>query len=44
MLILRGSPALSPSRCQKLLHDLSAAGVPVRAVGAEFVHLAEVRG
>jgi phosphoribosylformylglycinamidine synthase len=43
MLILRGSPALSPSRCQKLLHDLSAAGVPVRAVGAVFVHLAEVR-
>ncbi|MFO1451650.1 MAG: phosphoribosylformylglycinamidine synthase, partial [Opitutaceae bacterium] len=43
MLILRGSPALSPSRCQKLLHDLALAGVPVRGLGAEFVHLVEVR-
>ncbi|PAW67812.1 MAG: phosphoribosylformylglycinamidine synthase [Opitutia bacterium Tous-C1TDCM] len=41
MLILRGSPALSPFRLQKLLQDLQGAGLPVRAVGAEFVHLAE---
>jgi len=42
MLILRGSPALSPSRLQKLLQDLVAAGLAVRAVSAEFVHLAEL--
>ena len=41
MLILRGSPALSPFRLQKLLDALVAAGLPVRAVAAEFVHLAE---
>jgi len=41
MLILRGSPALSPFRCQKLLQDLTTAGVPVRRLGAEFVHLIE---
>ena len=42
MLSLRGSPALSPFRLQKLLDDLVAAGLPVRAVAAEFVHLAEL--
>ena len=42
MLILRGSPALSPFRLQKLLDDLVAAGLPVRAVAAEFVHVAEL--
>ena len=42
MLILRGSPALSPFRLQKLLADLVAAGLPARAVGAEFVHLADL--
>ncbi|MDB6092906.1 MAG: purL [Verrucomicrobia bacterium] len=41
MLILRGSPALSPFRLQKLLQDFTAAGLPVRAVGAEFVHVVE---
>jgi phosphoribosylformylglycinamidine synthase len=41
MLILRGSPALSQFRLQKLLQDLNAAGVPVSAINAEFVHLAE---
>ncbi len=41
MLILRGSPALSHFRLQKLVQDLAAAGLPVRAIGAEFVHLAE---
>src|SRR5687767_9888991 len=42
MLILRGSPALSPSRLQKLLQDLDSAGVPVRAIAAEYVHVAEL--
>src|ERR1051326_4187479 len=41
MLILRGSPALSPFRVQKLLSDLTAAGLPVRSLSAEFVHVAE---
>ena len=44
MLILRGSPALSQFRLQKLLQDLTAAGLPVRAASAEFVHVAEVNG
>ncbi|HVS51121.1 MAG TPA: phosphoribosylformylglycinamidine synthase [Opitutaceae bacterium] len=44
MLIFRGSPALSPFRLQKLAQDLKAAGVPVRALGAEFVHLVETTG
>ena len=42
MLILRGSPALSTFRLQKLLQDLAAAGLPVRALGAEFVHVCEL--
>ncbi len=42
MLILRGSPALSQFRLQKLLQDLTAARVPVRAISAEFVHVAEL--
>ncbi len=41
MLILRGSPALSPFRLQKLLQDLVAAGVPAHALSAEYVHVAE---
>ena len=41
MLTLRGSPALSPFRLQKLLADLTAAGVPARAVAADFVHVVE---
>ena len=44
MLILRGSPALSPFRLQKLLQDLIAAGLPARAISAEFVHVAELAG
>src|SRR5262245_40655292 len=44
MLTLRGSPALSPFRLSKLLQDLTAAGLPVRALNAEFVHVAEVNG
>jgi phosphoribosylformylglycinamidine synthase len=41
MLILRGSPALSTFRLQKLLQDLNAAGVPARVISTEFVHVAE---
>jgi len=41
MLTLRGSPALSTFRLQKLLQDLTAAGLPVRAIGTEFVHVVE---
>ncbi|MFZ5493944.1 MAG: phosphoribosylformylglycinamidine synthase [Verrucomicrobiota bacterium] len=44
MLILRGSPALSQFRIQKLLADLVSAGLPARALTAEFVHLAEIEG
>jgi phosphoribosylformylglycinamidine synthase len=44
MLILRGSPALSHFRLQKLLQDLTAAGVPARAIAAQFVHVVEVDG
>ncbi len=44
MLILRGSPALSPFRLAKLLQDLSAAALPARALGAEFVHVIELSG
>ncbi len=42
MLILRGSSALSPFRLEKLRADLAAAGLPVRALAARFVHLAEL--
>lgn len=41
MLILRGSPALSPFRLQKLLSSLTAASVPVRRLSAQFVHVVE---
>ncbi|MDB6151710.1 MAG: purL [Chthoniobacteraceae bacterium] len=44
MLTLRGSSALSDFRLQKLQQDLLAAGVPVRGLGAEFVHVAELTG
>ncbi len=41
MLTLRGSPALSNFRLQKLLQDLTAAGLPVHAIATEFVHVVE---
>ncbi|HWA29331.1 MAG TPA: phosphoribosylformylglycinamidine synthase [Lacunisphaera sp.] len=44
MLILRGSPALSPFRLAKLLQDLNAAGLPIKAVNADFVHVVEPSG
>ena len=42
MLILRGSPALSPFRLQKLLQDLHATGVQPRAITAQFVHVIDL--
>ncbi|WP_221030372.1 phosphoribosylformylglycinamidine synthase [Actomonas aquatica] len=44
MLILRGSPALSPFRLQKLLDGLTAVGIPARAITADFVHVVEAEG
>ena len=44
MLILRGSPALSTFRLQKLLQDLTATGLPIHAISAEYVHLVETAG
>ena len=44
MLILRGSSALSSFRLAKLLQDLTAAALPIRALSAEFVHLVELTG
>ncbi|MSU64797.1 MAG: phosphoribosylformylglycinamidine synthase [Opitutus sp.] len=44
MLILRGSSALSEFRLQQLLQDLTAAGLPARALSAQFVHLVELSG
>ncbi len=44
MLTLRGSSALSEFRLNKLLNDLVSAGLPVRALSAEFVHVAELTG
>jgi phosphoribosylformylglycinamidine synthase len=42
MLTLRGSSALSPFRLEKLRADLVASGLPVRALAARFVHVAEL--
>ena len=44
MLTLRGSSALSPFRLEKLRADLVASGLPVRALAARFVHVAELAG
>jgi phosphoribosylformylglycinamidine synthase len=44
MLILRGSPALSTFRLQKLLSDLTAAGLPIRTLSAQYIHLVETTG
>jgi phosphoribosylformylglycinamidine synthase len=41
MLTLRGSPALPTFRLKKLLQDCRAAGLPVRAVAADFVHVVD---
>jgi phosphoribosylformylglycinamidine synthase len=42
MLVLRGAPALSDFRSDKLLNQLFAANLPVSGVYAEFVHFAEL--
>jgi phosphoribosylformylglycinamidine synthase len=42
MLTLRGSPALSPFRLQKLLQDLQFAGVPVRSVSTQYIHFVDL--
>ncbi len=44
MLILRGSPAFSPFRLQKRLAGLIAAGLPIRRVNADYVHVIETAG
>ena len=44
MLILRGSSALSSFRLTKLLQDITAAGLPARALKADFVHICELEG
>ena len=41
MIILRGAPALSDFRTQKLVQDFLAAGLPVRDVATAFIHVAE---
>jgi phosphoribosylformylglycinamidine synthase len=44
MLILRGSSALSPARTEVLCRSLQAAGLPVRSLGAHFLHLLRTCG
>jgi len=44
MLIHRGSPALSNFRLQKLQQDLVSAGLTVRGISAQFIHLVELEG
>ena len=41
MLVLRGAPALSDFRIQKLTQQLSVAGINVTSIYAEFVHLVD---
>ncbi|MBK8477195.1 MAG: phosphoribosylformylglycinamidine synthase [Opitutaceae bacterium] len=42
MLILRGAPALSDFRTQKLVQDLLADSLPVNAVVTAFIHVVEL--
>ena len=42
MLVLRGAPALSDFRSDKLLQQLAAANLPVSGIYAEYVHFAEL--
>ncbi len=44
MIILRGAPSHSLFRLQKLQASLSAAGLPVKSVYAEYLHAAEIEG
>jgi len=42
MLTLRGAPALSDFRLEKLRNDLVAAGVPVATISTAFIHVVEL--
>ncbi len=42
MLTLRGAPALSDFRLEKLRNDLTAAGVPVRTIATAFIHVVDL--
>lgn len=42
MIILRGAPSHSEFRLRKLLAELTAIGLPVKEVYAEYVHVAEI--
>ena len=42
MIILRGSPALSSFRVQKLLSDFQQESLPVKGIYAEFVHVVDL--
>src|SRR5688572_17919233 len=42
MLTLRGAPALSDFRLEKLRNDLNAAGVAVRAITTAFIHVGDL--
>lgn len=42
MIILRGSPALSSFRVQKLLSDFGQESLPVKGIYAEFVHVVDL--
>ncbi len=42
MLTLRGAPALSDFRLEKLRNDLVAAAVPVESITTAFIHVAEL--
>ncbi|MBK1880425.1 phosphoribosylformylglycinamidine synthase [Pelagicoccus mobilis] len=44
MIILRGAPSHSEFRLQKLQASLTAAGLPVKSVYAEYLHAAEIEG
>lgn len=44
MMILRGSPALSSFREQKLLSDFKQDNLPVQGIYAEFVHVVDLDG
>ncbi|MGS0727784.1 phosphoribosylformylglycinamidine synthase, partial [Shewanella sp. 0m-11] len=42
MEIIRGAPALSAFRVQKLMQACESAALPVRQIYAEFIHLADL--
>ncbi|MCV2885532.1 phosphoribosylformylglycinamidine synthase [Aestuariibacter sp. AA17] len=44
MLILRGAPALSDFRINKLLERFASESLPVKGIYAEFVHFADLQG